>query len=214
MSHLNIRYAPGIIIAVFILSLALAVPSRAGNGSEERIKKAIVKVFTVSSRPDYYSPWDMGAPRSASGSGCVIAGGRILTNAHVVSDATFIQVQPYGSSRRYNARVLHVSHEADLALLSVDDDEYFDDILPLKFGGLPEVLEEVLAYGFPLGGDSLSITKGIISRIEYQEYAHSGYYFLAGQIDAAINPGNSGGPVIQDGEVVGIVLQAFNSSQA
>ncbi|KKM08322.1 hypothetical protein LCGC14_1725040 [marine sediment metagenome] len=217
MSHANIRYAPGIILIVIValvVSFVSAGPSWAGNGSEERIKKAIVKVFTVSSRPDYYSPWDMGAPRSASGSGFVIAGGRILTNAHVVSDATFIQVQPYGSSRRYNARVLHISHESDLAILGMEDDGFFDDIRPLKFGGLPEVLEEVLAYGFPLGGDSLSITKGIISRIEYQDYAHSGYYFLAGQIDAAINPGNSGGPVIQDGEVVGIVMQAFNSSQA
>ena len=111
MSHANIRYAPGIIfiiIVALVSSFALAGPSWAGNGSEERIKKAIVKVFTVSSRPDYYSPWDMGAPRSASGSGCVIAGGRILTNAHVVSDATFIQVQPYGSSRRYNAKLVQV----------------------------------------------------------------------------------------------------------
>ena len=214
MPHINIRYVLGLIIIALVLCMVQVTPARAGNGSEERIKKAIVKVFTVASKPNYYSPWVMGAPRSASGSGCVIAGGRILTNAHVISDATFIQIQPYGSSRRYNAKVLHVSHESDLALLGVDDKEFFKDIRALKFGGLPEMLEEVLAYGFPLGGDSLSITKGIISRIEYQDYAHSGYYFLAGQIDAAINPGNSGGPVMQDGEVVGIVMQAFNSSQA
>ena len=201
-------------LAALLVVSCLAGDAIAGNSGEERIKKAIVKVFTVTSKPDYYSPWLMEAPRSASGSGCVIEGGRILTNAHVVSNATFIQVQPYGSSRRYNAKVQHVSHESDLALLVVEDGDFFKGIRPLKFGGLPEVLEEVLAYGFPLGGDSLSITKGIISRIEYQEYAHSGYYFLAGQIDAAINPGNSGGPVIQDGEVVGIVMQAYNSSQA
>ncbi|MCK4911631.1 MAG: trypsin-like peptidase domain-containing protein, partial [Thermodesulfovibrionales bacterium] len=201
-------------LAALLVMSGLAGDARAGNGGEERIKKAIVKVFTVTSTPDYYSPWTMGAPRRASGSGCVIEGGRILTNAHVVSNATFIQVQPYGSSKRYNAKVQHVSHESDLALLVVEEGDFFKGIRPLKFGGLPEVLEEVLAYGFPLGGDSLSITKGIISRIEYQEYAHGGYFFLAGQIDAAINPGNSGGPVMQDGEVVGIVMQAYNSSQA
>ncbi len=214
MPFVNIRFAAVFLIAAVLAVLAGAGTAIAGNSGEERIKKAIVKVFTVTSKPDYYSPWLMEAPRSASGSGCVIEGGRILTNAHVVSNATFIQVQPYGSSKRYNAKVQHVSHESDLALLVIEDGDFFKGIRPLKFGGLPEVLEEVLAYGFPLGGDSLSITKGIISRIEYQEYAHSGYFFLAGQIDAAINPGNSGGPVIQDGEVVGIVMQAYNSSQA
>ncbi len=201
-------------LAALLVMSGLVLDARAGNGAEERIKKSIVKVFTVTSTPDYYSPWSMGAPRSASGSGGVIEGGRIITNAHVVSNATFIQVQPYGSSRRYNAKVQHISHESDLALLVVEDEDFFKGMRPLKFGGLPDVLEEVLAYGFPLGGDSLSITKGIISRIEYQEYAHGGYFFLAGQIDAAINPGNSGGPVMQDGEVVGIVMQAYNSSQA
>lgn len=53
--------------------------------------------------------------------------------------------------------------------------------------------QEVTAYGFPTGGDSLSVTKGIVSRIEYQTYAHSDLMFKAIQIDAAINAGNSGG---------------------
>ncbi len=214
MPFVNIRLATGLLIFAMLVMFAGAGEAIAGSGGEEHVKRAIVKVFTVTSKPDYYSPWLMEAPRSASGSGFAIKGGRILTNAHVVSNATFIQVQPYGSSKRYNAKVQSISHESDLALLVIDNGGFFDDIRPLKFGGLPEVLEEVLAYGFPLGGDSLSITKGIISRIEYQEYAHSGYFFLAGQIDAAINPGNSGGPVIQDGKVVGIVMQAYNSGQA
>jgi hypothetical protein len=64
-----------------------------------------------------------------------------------------------------------------------------------------------------MGGDMLSITKGIISRIEHQPYVHSSSSFLAGQIDAAINPGNSGGPVLVDDKIVGVVMQGISSSQ-
>jgi hypothetical protein len=64
-----------------------------------------------------------------------------------------------------------------------------------------------LVYGFPLGGDTLSVTRGVVSRVEHQYYVHGGRELLAAQIDAAINPGNSGGPAILGGEVVGIVMQ-------
>ncbi|MDD4363931.1 MAG: serine protease, partial [Atribacterota bacterium] len=83
----------------------------------------------------------------------------------------------------------------------------------LSLGELPETQQEVLVYGFPMGGDMLSITKGVISRIEHQPYVHSSSVFLAGQIDAAINPGNSGGPVIVDNKIVGVVMAGIPSAQ-
>jgi len=52
--------------------------------------------------------------------------------------------------------------------------------------------------GYPLGGDSLSITKGIVSRVTMTRYAHASNKLLGIQIDAAINPGNSGGPAFAD----------------
>ncbi len=147
---------------------------------------------------------------SISGSGCIISDNRILTNAHVVADHKMIRVRRYGDAIRYKAQVLWVSHEADLALLTTEDSVFFDDAKPLKIGALPESQEEVLVFGFPVGGDSLSVTKGVLSRIEHQVYAHSNHYFIAGQIDAAINLGNSGGPVIVDGKVVGVVMQSHD----
>jgi len=177
------------------------------------IKDAMVKIYTVSSEPNYFSPWKMDDPVNATGSGCIIADNRIITNAHVVSNQKFIQVQLYGQSERHNAHILHISHEADLAILTVEDKTFFENIAPLEFGILPNTLEEVLVYGFPSGGDSLSITKGILSRVEYQEYTHSNYYLLAGQIDAAINPGNSGGPVIVDDKIIGIAMQKIRSDE-
>ncbi|MFH0879642.1 MAG: serine protease, partial [Lentisphaerota bacterium] len=145
-------------------------------------------------------------------SGCIIKGKKILTNAHVVSDETFIQVRRYGDSKKFQARVIDVSHAADLALLSVDDPAFFDGVEPLDVGELPKSQEEVLVYGFPMGGDTLSITKGVVSRIEHQTYAHSSASFLAVQIDAAINPGNSGGPAIIDNKIVGVTMQGMTQA--
>jgi S1-C subfamily serine protease len=190
-----------------IMAALLTAPAHAANGKEDRLRKAMVKIFTVSAAPNYYAPWRMLDPNQVTGSGCVISGNRIITNAHVVSNAKFIQVQPYGDPDRYNARVKHIAHEVDLAILEVEDKGMFKGISPLKFGKLPDTLDEVLVYGFPTGGTTLSITKGVLSRIEYQTYSHSNSLFLSGQIDAAINPGNSGGPVIKGGRIVGITMQ-------
>ena len=147
-------------------------------------------------------------PRQSSGSGTVIHGNRILTNAHVVANASYVQAQKHNDPRRYQAHVSFISHEADLALITVDDPEFFNDLTALTIGELPNPRQEVSVYGYPMGGKSLSITRGILSRVEQQVYAHAGTYLLAGQIDAAINPGNSGGPVIVDQQIVGVVMQA------
>jgi S1-C subfamily serine protease len=198
------------ILMMFMLAAVmgtLVLPARAHAISEENMRRAVVKIFTVSAPYNYYVPWRMTEPRRATGSGCVIAEGRIITNAHVVADARYIQFQMYGDPQRYNARVLHVAHEADLALIEPEDPGVLKGIDPLKLGRLPRSLDEVLVYGYPLGGNTLSITKGVLSRVEFQTYAHSNSYFLAGQIDAAINAGNSGGPVIVGRKVVGITMQ-------
>ncbi len=177
------------------------------------VKEAIVKIYKISNRPDYYNPWSMQGPRSLTGSGCVIKGRKILTNAHLVSDETFMQVRRYGEARKYRARVAWVAHVVDLALLDVEDKTFFDDVEPLAIGELPLSRQETVVYGFPFGGDTLSVTKGVISRIEHRSYTHSSYPFLAGQIDAAINPGNSGGPVLVNDLVIGVVMQHKRNAQ-
>ena len=61
------------------------------------------------------------------------------------------------------------------------------------------------AYGFPIGGDSLATTRGIVSRVEFAPFNGGGVGLLV-QVDAAINPGNSGGPALVDGKMVGLVF--------
>ncbi len=193
--------------------IALAGPAaHAAPASIPDIEGAIVKIYTIHDMPDYYNPWSMHGPFASTGSGCIIAGHRILTNGHVISDETFVQVRRYGDAKRYTARVLSVSHAADLALLTVDDPEFFKDVKTLDFGELPKSQQEVTVYGFPLGGDTLSTTKGVVSRIEHQTYAHSSDNLLAVQIDAALNPGNSGGPAISEGKIVGVAMQSISQA--
>lgn len=189
---------------------ASGVPVGGGDITESarQVENSIVKIYTTSAAPDYFTPWRLMNPSQSTGSGSLISGQRILTNAHVVADASYVQVQRHNDPQRYVAEVLFVSHASDLALLTVSDQAFFEGMEPLELGGLPEPHTEVNVFGFPVGGRTLSITRGILSRVEHQVYAHSGEYLLAGQIDAAINPGNSGGPVVVDGRIAGVVMQS------
>jgi len=192
------------VISVVVLSCAVTSPALADND----VKKAVVKIFSVSNKHNYYEPWQMMGQRARNGSGCIISGNRILTNAHVVGDQTFIQIKRAGEAKKYTATVEIVAHECELAILRVDDDEFFSGVRPIGFGGLAEVRDKVSVYGFPKGGDEMSITEGVVSRVEHRKYSHSSAYLLTCQIDAAINPGNSGGPVIMDEKIVGVAFQA------
>lgn len=183
--------------------------SKATSLAEGRdvIKDAVVHVYVVKHSYNALAPWNSDTQKG-SGSGLIIKGGLILTNAHVASDSTFLEVQRHGETKRYEAEVVYISHEADLALLRTKEATTFKDVQPLELGDLPQTQQEVEVYGFPIGGTTLSITRGVVSRIEKQNYAHTDENLIAVQIDAAINFGNSGGPVISNGKVVGVAMQS------
>jgi len=182
-------------------------------GPDISIKSSVVKIYSIYADYNYYQPWQKRAQGESSGSGCIIEGKRILTNAHVVSNSTFMQIKRSDQSKKYNARVRVVAHECDLAVLTVDDETFFQGSRPIPVSDLPNVRDRVSVYGFPIGGEELSITEGVISRIENVTYAHSSMKLLSCQIDAAINSGNSGGPVIKDGAIVGVAFQAIESGE-
>jgi len=115
-------------------------------------------------------------------------------------------VQANEAGDKLSASVVAVAPGIDLAVLKLDDETFFDAHPPLsRANQLPRIKDAVLAYGFPTGGTSLSITKGIVSRIEFVPYNFpvSG---LRIQIDAAINPGNSGGPAVADNKMIGLAF--------
>ena len=174
-------------------------------------ERSVIQVFTFTQQPVWDAPWRFEAVRRMGGSGFVIKGKRIMTNAHVVSWGREIIVRRYQDPRPYVADVEYVGHDCDLAVLTVKDERFFDRLEPLDLGELPKVRSAVVTYGYPAGGEEISYTRGVVSRIELETYAHTGNRrLLTCQTDAAINPGNSGGPVIQDDRVVGVAFQGMS----
>jgi len=182
---------------------------------DERLEKSVVKITVVAQLPDYALPWNPGNIMSSVGTGFIISGNRILTNAHIASNARFIAVEKEGDSGKYEARVKFIAHDCDLSILEILDASFFDTLVPLDFGNVPSLDSTVSVVGYPIGGDKLSVTRGVVSRIDYQVYSHSSAdSHLAIQIDAAINPGNSGGPVLQGRLVVGVAFQGYTANIA
>lgn len=179
------------------------------------IQKSLVRITSTEVEPDYRAPWNAGALQRGVGAGFVIDGNRIMTNAHVVSNSRFLTVERDGDPNKYPARVLFVAHDCDLALITVDAPNFYKNMIPLKLGGIPELESTVSAYGYPIGGERMSVTTGIVSRIDFQLYTHSAIdSHLAIQISAQINPGNSGGPVMQNAKVVGVAFQGYSGDVA
>ncbi len=179
----------------------------AESGKNPDPKRAVVRIEVVSQHSSYMDPWKMNTQRGSEGSGCIISGNRILTNAHLVADSMYIQVQKAGDINKYTAEVTFIAHDCDLALLKVKDREFFKGITPVSIGDIPKEGDDVTAYGFPSGGDKISITQGVISRIGIRKYSHSKRSLFSIQIDAALNPGNSGGPVLKNNLLIGVAFQ-------
>ncbi len=179
------------------------------------MRESIVKIYVTILRQDYAQPWQAAGIANGNGTGFIIERRRILTNAHVVSDASFIEVQREGDPERYAATVEFIGHDCDLAILKINNPIFFKNTQPLALGSqLPELNDEVIVLGYPMGGSRISLTRGVVSRIDYSPYSHSAAdAHLVMQVDAAINPGNSGGPVIFADKVVGLAFQGIMESQ-
>jgi S1-C subfamily serine protease len=210
---------------VWVFAAALLAPARtlaSTDGSPAQspvvgaqpadIDNLVVKVFSTMRYPDPYRPWAKASPQEVTGSGVVIEGRRILTNAHVVLYASDIQVQADQAGDKISASIEYIATGIDLAVLKLDDDSFFDTRPGLpRAASLPQIKDSVLVYGFPTGGASLSITKGIVSRIEFARYQPS-TSGLRIQIDAAINPGNSGGPAVVGDRMIGLAFSRLGGS--
>lgn len=204
MAHCGYRWT--------VLMMVLGLASLASAEGPD-VKPSVVKIFASKSPPNMFQPWQITQPSEATGSGIIIEGGRILTNAHVVSYAQQIYVQPNESSEKLDAEIEFIAEDCDLATLKLDEPDAIADRKPVPLADdLPKIKDKINVLGFPTGGDSLSITEGVVSRIEY-----GAYYYETGalriQVDAAINPGNSGGPGIVDGKITGIVFSKLSEAE-
>jgi serine protease Do len=163
-------------------------------------------------------PFGNSGTATGVGSGVIVtADGYILTNAHVVEDATSVTVE-LSDGQTYEATVVRTLDEDDLALIRVDA----TGLVPATIGNSStiEVGETAIAIGSPLGEYTDTVTKGIVSAlgrdIEVADETSRSIVALTGliQTDAAINEGNSGGPLLNaDGEVIGINTAMASSAE-
>jgi len=196
-----------------LIMLSLCLLSPGSIYAQDSIRDLVVKIHAIHQSPDLFRPWTKASPQQVKGSGVVIDGKRILTNAHVVRYASQIYVQPNQSASYISARVVAMTPGMDLAILKLDDESFFDNRGTLPFSEeIPRVKDAINVYGYPTGGTELSVTQGIVSRIEYTDY----YYQTSGlriQVDAALNFGNSGGPAVSNGKLVGLVFSLIQNAQ-
>jgi S1-C subfamily serine protease len=190
------------------LLLASALPVGAAEPGA-----SVVKVIALLSYPNPIQPWTKGKAVEVMGTGVVIEGKKILTNAHLVTYATEIHVQDRPGGDKVEAKVVGLGTDVDLALLTVQEEKFFAKRPPLAWARqLPKVQDNVAVHGFPVGGAELSVTKGVVSRID------QGLFFgptsgMLIQVSAAINPGNSGGPALTDDKMIGLVCSRLNDAE-
>lgn len=206
----NVRwviYLLGVMLAVLPFSLQAEVVSAA--------VEAVFEITVNTSGYQESAPWNVTKSRRV-GTGFIIQtskGKRILTSAGLVQDAVYITISPNSSAQSFEVKVENISHEVDLATLEPLDEEVFKDRQALDFGEMPKPAQTVSLYGYPVGGESLSVTEGIVSRIASHTYPHSDLDFEAIQIDAATNHGNRGSPALVAGKVVGMAFDFAESME-
>jgi serine protease Do len=185
-----------------VVNIQVERPGRSGAGSSD-LPDSFRRFFDI--------PEDDGEPRlqQGAGSGFLISSdGYIMTNNHVVEDATQILVI-LKDRREFNARVVGRDPNTDIAVIKLEGTGF-----PSVRLGDPErtrVGEWVLAIGNPLGNLDFTVTAGIVSAkgrpLDIIRQTTQSSYTLESfiQTDAAINPGNSGGPLVNiRGEVIGV----------
>ena len=157
------------------------------------------------------SPNDGPDAERSLGSGVIVdSKGFILTNDHVIDEASKIQVSLDGDSTHYTARVVGADKDTDLAVIKI---EVGHELPTAKLGNSDgvQVGDWVLAFGSPFGLNS-TVTAGIVSARDRSDVGHQFQRFI--QTDAAINPGNSGGPLVNmAGEVIGVNTAIYTGSR-
>lgn len=159
----------------------------------------------------FNSPDDAPDAERSLGSGVIVDGkGFILTNDHVIDEATKIQVSLDGDPNHYDARVVGTDKDTDLAVIKIDADHTLPTAKLGNSDGV-QVGDWVLAFGSPFGLNS-TVTAGIVSAKDRSNVGHQFQRFI--QTDAAINPGNSGGPLVNmAGDVIAINTAIYTGSR-
>ncbi|MBN2160030.1 MAG: hypothetical protein JW807_11595 [Spirochaetes bacterium] len=198
-------------ITLIIACLATALCTYAPL-SAESMEDRVVSIIVTSQKKDYASPWQNGEISRSSIAGCVIAGNRILTSAYSMTDHVLVEVMKKGGPRRYEAEVLVKDYHCGLALLGVQDAEFFAGLKPAE-----------LAPAWKISGRSARVYKWDVMS-SFKEYiaeltkSSIRYYepncgVVMHQFSTSMNDGGSGEPVFIDGKLAGIATGLNNETK-
>jgi serine protease Do len=178
---------------------------------QQKLKNCVAQVFSQVAEFNWVEPYKSPQQGEVCGTAFFISDdGKMITNAHVIDQAKLITIQiPSLGKRRFDAHVIGISPERDIALIQLTDKDLksmkqalgVEKLTYLKLGDSDSVLraDKIMAIGYPLGQEGLKSTTGVVSGREHL----GGQYYI--QISAPINKGNSGGPSINSkGEVIGV----------
>ena len=207
-------------------TLALGELSKSLQDLAEKVSPSVVQIFVTGyAPPEEQNETGSAEPtmQRSSGSGVVLdADGFIVTNAHVVENATRLDVElPFAATggaqgrsiikrrgRLVAAKIVGIDHETDLAVIKVDAAGL--PTVPLGDSDALRPGQIVMAFGSPLGLES-SVTMGVVSAVARQLEPEDAMIYI--QTDAPINPGNSGGALVDaDGRLVGINTLIYSQS--
>lgn len=151
--------------------------------TQNQHERSVVQIYSDFFVADYDNPWRGPESAACSGSGFIVqdpSGKKyVMTNAHVAENSTFLQVRLANNRiKKYEAKVKCVSYQCDLALLEVDDPEFDNLVDPVVLGEMVSLRDRIMVVGFPMGGTEISLSKGIVSRIQVDSYSMSGQNLL------------------------------------
>jgi S1-C subfamily serine protease len=189
-----------LVVALFLLG---SVNGAVAAGPED----SVVRVFGSLRLPNPTRPWAKQNPVQVMGTGVVIDGKTVLTNAHVVVYASEVFVQDRRGGDRVPAKVTSMGPGIDLATLVPEDRSFC-----AKRPGIARAAkhaaagDSVVLMGFSTNSPGLTVSRGVVSRIDHAPYADLTEGILI-RVDTQPMPGNSGGPALADGKMVGLVFR-------